>query len=272
LGVQFVFNSVATSLEKDDARQQFTSIKIETKEQQPATRTLPCSAVVIAGGPWSSRIFSSLFPESNVKLRMNNTRSAGNHALIRNPRWTPTDDEEGVHQVFLNNVVPGTNRLDITSFLGGSLYIGGWGARPERLPVDADAVQPQPDEIEAMLEVARQYLRFEPGEKLELLSTGRCYRPLAVPNRPVITKVEWSLLGDPDSNAKLSRGRPKSSPSPVTGGLYINTGHNSDGVTLGPGSGKLMSDLLLGRTPSVPISEFRLDPDDNQLCHLEPAA
>lgn len=45
----------------------------------------------------------------------------------------------------------------------------------------------------------------------------------------------------------------------VLGGLYINTGHNSDGVTLGPGSGKVMSELLLGQKPSVSVSAFDIE-------------
>lgn len=43
------------------------------------------------------------------------------------------------------------------------------------------------------------------------------------------------------------------------GGLYINTGHNSDGVTLSLDSGKVMSELLLGQTPSVPISDLDIE-------------
>jgi glycine/D-amino acid oxidase-like deaminating enzyme len=198
---------------------------------------------------------------------MNNTWSAGNHALIRNPRWQPSAGEKDANQVFLNTVIPGPNRLDITSLAGGSLYVGGWGAKPERLPEDADAVQAQPEEIEAMLNLTRRYLRLEPDEKLEVLTTGRCYRPLAVPNKPIITKVKWSLLGDPSSQAEVSPDSLSCPHLPVMGGLYINTGHNSDGVTLAPGSGNLMSDLLLGRTPSIPISGFGLD---NSEKHLQP--
>jgi glycine/D-amino acid oxidase-like deaminating enzyme len=33
----------------------------------------------------------------------------------------------------------------------------------------------------------------------------------------------------------------------------MNTGHDSDGVALAPGSGKVLSELLPGQTPSVPI-------------------
>ncbi|OJD10867.1 hypothetical protein AJ78_08237 [Emergomyces pasteurianus Ep9510] len=264
LGIRFLLNSAVTSVQRDDATQSFTSVTVETRDETHTTHSIACKAVVIAAGPWSPRVISKLFPAGRLNLRMNSTNSAGNHVLVRNPRWKPADDENGVNQVFLNNVVNGPHRLDITSFLGGYLYIGGWGAKPERLPEFAEDVQSQPDEIEAMLKMSRQYLRMDDNEELEIVKAGRCYRPLAVPNIPTITKVNWEMLGD--SKLKLeseaSVNSFKRHGSPLVGGLYINTGHNSDGITLGPGSGKVMSELLLGLTPSVSISNFGLETEE----------
>jgi glycine/D-amino acid oxidase-like deaminating enzyme len=36
----------------------------------------------------------------------------------------------------------------------------------------------------------------------------------------------------------------------------ICTAHGSDGITLGPGSGQIASELVLGKTPSVDISSL----------------
>ena len=39
------------------------------------------------------------------------------------------------------------------------------------------------------------------------------------------------------------------------GGVYLNVGHGRDGITLGPGSGKVMSELIeRGRSESADIS------------------
>ncbi|KAL2840314.1 FAD dependent oxidoreductase, partial [Aspergillus pseudoustus] len=301
LGVQFRFNAHAIALARSPTSEQFTSVTIEqttpsgpssyspgdTTTQQTSTTTttttktqtqevLPCNALVVAAGPWTPRVLSTLLPNSTVKLRMNKTSShtAGNHILIRNPHWNPDtgDDDDsagGVTQVFFNNVLPGATRLDVTSFLGGYLYLGGWGAIPEDLPSDADKIGPQPGEIKAMLEVARRVLDLGSAEgEVEVVSAGRCYRPLAEPNRPVITRVPWGLLGDSrkrdgvggiDGGGEDRISVANGPVSPVIGGLYINTAHNSDGMTLGPGSGKLMSELLLGRETSVPAGGFGLD-------------
>ena len=38
-------------------------------------------------------------------------------------------------------------------------------------------------------------------------------------------------------------------PHPALPGLFVNTGHYRNGVILAPGSARLITDLMLGRTP-----------------------
>ncbi|KAI9694918.1 MAG: hypothetical protein M1822_000535 [Bathelium mastoideum] len=233
---------------------------------------LPCKSLVISAGPWSDRVFSQLFPNAKVKIPLNVTGAAGNHMQIKNPRWNSSDDEAGVQQVFFNDVVPGSTGCDLTSFLGGSLYVGGYGAVPEPLPDKAEDVHVQSAAVPAMYELAADLVDTPAGRELEIVDVGRCYRPLAVPRKPIITKIDWKELGlsDPESCLLLNRciaelddkegltdivQRPLQRP---LGGLYVNTGHSSDGITLAPGSGKVMSELILGLPASVDISGLGL--------------
>lgn len=41
-------------------------------------------------------------------------------------------------------------------------------------------------------------------------------------------------------------------------GLYLNAGHGTLGWTLGPGCGRLIADLVSGRTPAVPLAPLRV--------------
>ncbi|KAJ5113059.1 hypothetical protein N7456_001593 [Penicillium angulare] len=266
LGVQFLFDYTVTSVQQADSKEGFRSVTVESSTPCPTSkvRVIPCNALVIAGGPWSPKIFSSLFPKATVELRMNTTWSAGNHVRVRNPCPEIPYEYANSTQVFLNNVLPDSNTLDITSYLDGSLYSGGWGAIPQPLPEYADNVKPQQAEIDSLLKMARQHLSLKPNEVLETVDIGRCYRPRAVPDRPIITRVKWSLLGYPKGSQKTTPPYsvdqvPVEPKTAVLGGLYINTGHNSDGVTLGPGSGKVMSELLLGQKPSVSVSALDIE-------------
>jgi glycine/D-amino acid oxidase-like deaminating enzyme len=261
--VQFALNSNVTSLEVDDDAQRFLSVNIQ--EFGGASRKVPCNNIVVAAGPWSGHLFSSLFPSASIKLSMNAANSASNHFRVRIPGWKPSDDARGSEQVFLGNILPDGQELDITSFRGGSLYIGGYGATPETLPASADSVKAQPTHIEAMLELCRLFLKLKPGEELEVYDVGRAYRPLAAPNHPIIAKVDWHLLGlgdkevnNPCERFTMNNDEGKCEFSPQVGGLYLNTAHNSDGLTLALGSGKVMSEMLLGKNPSINISGLGL--------------
>src|SRR3546814_183302 len=41
--------------------------------------------------------------------------------------------------------------------------------------------------------------------------------------------------------------------------LYLNTGHGTLGWTMGPGSGRILADLLSGRTPEIPLEGLTID-------------
>ncbi|CAO2656103.1 Nn.00g049060.m01.CDS01 [Neocucurbitaria sp. VM-36] len=154
LGVKFIFKARATSVQPAEDTQHFSSIQVQ--KHGDSTLNISCRSIVIAAGPWSPRVFSKLFPHAAVKLPMNSTASAGNHFRVRTPGWKPCDDQKGSEQVFLQNDLPGGQGLDITSFLGGDLYVGGWGAIPEELPEFADAVKAQTTEIQRMATLAKQ--------------------------------------------------------------------------------------------------------------------
>jgi len=41
--------------------------------------------------------------------------------------------------------------------------------------------------------------------------------------------------------------------------LYLNTGHGTLGWTMGPGSGRILADLLSGKTPDIPLDGLTID-------------
>ena len=55
LGVQFRFNSTATSAQQADKTEGFQSVTIESSTPSLTSEVILCKALVIAGGPWSAR-------------------------------------------------------------------------------------------------------------------------------------------------------------------------------------------------------------------------
>jgi glycine oxidase len=53
--------------------------------------------------------------------------------------------------------------------------------------------------------------------------------------------------------------RPTLGPIDSVGGLYVATGHKRAGLQLSTGTAVVLGDLLLGRTPRIPLDAFRID-------------
>jgi len=88
------------------------------------------------------------------------------------------------------------------------------------------AEQPEPTEVAPAL--VERGSRFVPGlAGTQAVSLRACARPISLDGRP--------LLGP------LS-----------TEGLFVATGHGPWGVSLGPGSARLVADAVLGRDPAIP--------------------
>ena len=261
MGVEIELGATGMSVEMNDTEKEFSSVQV--KREGGSTHTIPCRTIVLAAGPWSNRVFRQLFPGAKISIPMNPTETAGNHFRVKAPGWNPESEKyKKSVQVYYTNVTPDGSRFDVTSFTNGDLYIGGWGAIPERIPDLATSVHAQPEMIKAMIPATKRYVKVDPDKDLDYFDAGRCYRPTTAVGRPIITKVDWNLLAKTSS----SKASPEcsSKDSKVIGGLFINTGHGSSGVSQGPGSGKVVSDLVLGKTPSVDLSGLGL-PDEAHL-------
>jgi glycine/D-amino acid oxidase-like deaminating enzyme len=142
--------------------------------------------------------------------------------------------------------------------MSGELYVAGWGAVPQELPVCAGDVKAQPEEVSDMVETVKGWLNVDPEEELQVSDVGRCYRPLAQPDHPIIARIPWDVLGLESAAIPACQGDDGVGGGSSIGGVFVNTAHFGDGVTLSLGSGRIMSELLLGLRPSVDISGLGL--------------
>ena len=262
--MEFETSANVTSVQLDHTNRSISSVRIQ--RSCGSSLLVPCRAVVIAAGSWSDRVFARLFPEAKIKLPLKATDTAGNHFRVKIPGWKPGDKKEESVQVYYTNVRPNGSKFDVTSFTNGDLYIGGWGAVPEVIPELATSIHIQQSEIEGMIAATKKYVNVDLNSEFDYYDAGRCYRPTAIPNHPIITRVSWDLLSrdvNPSSHSSIDH-RSNMEEEPIAGGIYINTGHSSDGITLSLGSGKVASDLILGRTLSIDISSLGL-PEGSRL-------
>ena len=85
------------------------------------------------------------------------------------------------------------------------------------------------------------------------MGKGRAIRPATDSVIPIISKVEAKDISD---NRYISEeaGRELS-------GAFVSWGHGAYGLTLGMGTGKLMSQLVIGKRPNIDMATFNISRD-----------
>ena len=209
-------------------------------------RTVECHSLVIAAGPWSEIVLSGLFPKSRIRIPSSKPPSSGNYLVVKVPEWDRSQVTDVCHQIYLESLLG--HKVDISSRPDGTLYIGGSLSAQEELPENTADVQTQPKYVRKMKRLVEEVLGCA-ADDVQTLQEGRAYRPCLEHGRPIIAQVPLDeLLGvtyrDVIKRREVQRG-----------GVYLNVGHGRDGITLGPGSGLVMSELIEeGRSMSADIS------------------
>jgi D-amino-acid dehydrogenase len=102
-----------------------------------------------------------------------------------------------------------------------------------RLEVGNYSMEPNPVWIQRIENSAREYLHLD--EKLDVKETWAGLRPTTPDGVPIIGK------------------------SPKHDNLFLATGHAMLGLSLGPGTGQVVAEMLNGQEPAVSLSPMRLE-------------
>ena len=183
-----------------------------------ANLTLPCDKVVIAAGPWTGPLSKTLLPKP-IPI----TSYAGHSVLLQSSTALSPDC------LFMTVYAPNSSyRAEIIPRSSGEIYISGINDTFV-LPPTPDTAIPHKKEIDKLKEIADIILPDYTIKKEQL-----CFRPMTEHGNPFI------------------------SPYPEVNGIYIGAGHSYFGIILGPGSGKVLSEMVLGEEVSADISQLSL--------------
>jgi D-amino-acid dehydrogenase len=123
-------------------------------------------------------------------------------------------------------LILGERRIAVSP-MGGLLRFTG------RLEVGNYSMEPNPVWIQRIENSAREYLHLD--EKLDMKETWAGLRPTTPDGMPIIGR------------------------SPKHGNLILATGHAMLGLSLGPGTGQVVAQLLNGQEPAISLSPMRLE-------------
>lgn len=224
---------------------------------------IACSAVVLAGGAWSNLFAGNMgidFPQLKVMNSVLRTKplEGGPEQAIWHSDFAIRKRQDGGYTIAsghenIVNIVPNSFRY-AKAFLPAlmkewrSLNLRlGWRFLDEaRLARSWALDEPSPFEYNRVLDPV-------PSRKLSDDALAAARRAF-----PVFAKAEiaqrWAGYIDVTPDAV-----PVISPIAKVPGFFLASGFSGHGFGIGPAAGRLMADLVLGRTPLVDTTAFRFD-------------
>ncbi|GIZ45964.1 hypothetical protein CKM354_000910900 [Cercospora kikuchii] len=201
--------------------------------------SIPCTRLLITAGAWTSHVFSTLFPDAPIRVPV--SKLAGYSLVVRSPRWTAKQEDTGCHAVFASASEDWSP--EVFSRMGEEIYIAGLndpGLPLPNLPTNAKV------DTQALAELRRVTENLI-GDDFEVIREGLCFRPVTRSGNPILARIlDDKLHTDSGTMAKPS------------GGVYVCAGHGPWGISLSLGTGKIMSEMLLGQRPNCDVSSLGL--------------
>ncbi|KAI1127493.1 nucleotide-binding domain-containing protein [Nemania abortiva] len=224
LGVDIRLGATLTSVELTSSN----TVKSVTYSKDGTLKKLGCRSLVIAAGPWTPTLYSTLFPSSLIRLE--SALNAGDWLLFRNP--FPVTDQS-IAFIALDGIVG--EKLEFAGREDGTIWLIGRKDYNTSLPPLGESAKPDPSLVEELTDRAKEYLRrgcradHQFCETVEIIGTGRGIRPAASSLLPIISQVKGKDIAD-------------SVDDPV----------ESSGV---------LGQLILGETPDIDVALFDIGRD-----------
>lgn len=247
MGVEILtgLNMADVSLSPEDRVQSVTC----TKKDQ-TTVDMACDQILLACGPWTPGVFERLFPSSPLRLQW--TTDAGDWIICKSS--CPTTQTSTAYVSFANLA---GHKMEFSGRSDGTIWACGRRNFTADLPVPGQVDEPDGELIEELSSYARKWLHWgcncagTDTVEFQILSKGRAFRPATKSGLPIISEVSRARLSSDDGGSRQA--------GDSSSGVFVCWGHGSYGLTLGMGSGRLMSQLMYGDKPDLDLSLFSLD-------------
>jgi|SRR5271170_2751246 len=190
---------------------------VQARRTDGSTMVLSCDNLIIAAGPWTGPLFEAL-----LQMSIPITSYSG-HSLIVRPSAPLSED-----CLFMSlGIKCSAYHPEIFPRRSGQVYICGINETLP-LPDTPEAAVPQPRDIGRLREIADAVLGEYSIEKEQL-----CFRPMTTRGQPFVCAIPGVIGG------------------------WVGAGHSFWGIALGPGSGKVLSEMVLGGKLSADVSSLR---------------
>lgn len=206
-----------------------------------STSRLPCSNLVLAAGPFTTRIFHKLF--TNAPLILQNHVQQSHWFHVNTAAVKKTDSA-----LRLPDAAKDERKLEneiwmVPNAFNHVLCISGITTRVEDEDLSSNLAQvPGRKHTGELKAVAARYLdpdRVDVQSKSNIVERGRSELSVANGMRPIIDYVPTSGIRRDEDNTLRS--------SPDSSGVWLCYGFGKYGTTVAPGAAKILVSMLLGK-------------------------
>ena len=209
--------------------------------------TVPCDNLIVTSGPWTSSVLKFLLPDEPPASFPVISSLSGASIVIRSNRWQPSQtDTSRLTALFSSKNIEGF-APEVFSRVGGEIYIAGLNDPSIPPPAPSAHSLPSSDSVDRLINVAKFLCSSHSTEMrgtstdFEVIARGLCFRPTTPKGTPVIGQIPLR-----SSNLYGKRFR-----------LWVGGGHGPWGISLSLGTGMVLSQMVLGRGPSVDVKKLQ---------------
>lgn len=205
-----------------------TTTTIKIKPSHPdISPTLQCTHLLIAAGPWTGALAKSFFTSTVAKSLSVSGSRAHSVVIKTKERLTP-------HALFTDMTLEDGDMAEPEVYArpDGTVYICG-ASDNEPLPPINRPIKPDPFSTSLLLTQAQALSPVFSPANSTTLATQACFLPTSERGRPLIGRVKG------------------------VENVWVASGHSCWGITQGPGTGLVVSEMMLeGRAKSADISKL----------------
>lgn len=247
LGVKFCFGSKACGVSRDRSGR-ISSIEIDEVSATWPTTSIPCSNLIIAAGPFTTGIYSTLFPNSHLALR--NQVQHIEQLKVKDVKIRAEGDEAVSATDLISSDYPGSITLSASpTDHTAQVYVAREGVEDSSLGAQA-APKHSKGDVKSLLRLASTLVTsFESDTQINISNVAGVSRSaISTGNNacPVIGKVPSEAPGDSE-------------------GVIVAYGFGMFGTTLAPAVGQDVSQLVCNEEPTNDLTAYRIRPGSEEL-------
>lgn len=248
---------IKVDMKKKDGHNTLDIVHLQPVGKADTSYSIPCQRLLISAGAWTPQVIHTLFPANRLDIKLMPGPPSLHWLNVRDPRWTPSQENEGATQTLWEEVFDFP--LNLTNYSNGIIYVGRmtlskadrFPQLPESLPRDASSVEADPESLRKLRMLAATALGLDSEQDLEVIREGRAYYSLPTCRRPITAELTRHLQGWETGDGNEADGN-------LGSGVFVSFGHDS-GCSYALGNGKVLSEIMLGQKElSCDMSDFAI--------------